>query len=193
MNMLRLKINQPGVSWHAGSVDGCAWRGDEEQNLELSGADRPVEVAPKWGLFVQAQGPVPCVFHPTCEVKWTAQSALHNTLPARRQPTPTLTRPESLFGMGWVWIQTGMATLKKKNMTAWSWSGANSLWWSLKQMHKRWLNVDHFLKPRNLCFFFNFIFHVSVFTIRRRPRKQTVPSWRKRPALQWEALFIGPR
>lgn len=30
-----------------GEWTGRAWRSDEEQELELSGADRPVEVAPK--------------------------------------------------------------------------------------------------------------------------------------------------
>lgn len=151
------KKTQPGVSWHAGSVDGCAWRGDEEQNLELSGADRPVEVAPKWGLFVQAQGPVPCVFHPTCEVKWTAQSALHNTLPARRQPTPTLTRPESLFGMGWVCTKwKGHIKKKKYDCMELKWCQQSVMISETNAQAKRWLNVGHFLKHHQEIFGFFF-------------------------------------
>lgn len=128
----------------------------------------------------------PCPVFSILLVKW---SELHS-LPYITLSPPDASQPRRWLGrshfLEWAGcVQNGKATLKKKNMTAWSWSGANSLWWSLKQMHKRsggWMLVIFWSITKKSLFFFNFIFHISVFTIRRRPRKQTVPSWRKRPA-----------
>lgn len=184
MNMLRLKkktsleYRDMQDQWTA--VLGAATRSRTWSWVELTGRW-------KWHLSegFSCKLRAPCPVFSILLVKW---SELHSL------PYITLSPPDASQPRGWLgrshfleWagcVQNGKATLKKN-----IYDGMELLWCQQSVMisetnaqAKRWLNVGHFLKHHQEIFVF-FIFHVSVFTIRRRPRKQTVPSWRKRPAL----------